>query len=568
MASSITIEKIDANLIGIGSLIKSSRFTIPIYQRPYSWTDTQIEDLYRDLNDAISGTAQDYFLGTLVTTRNIDEGRLTIIDGQQRLVTVSILIASIRDHFQSDGQIDRAQDIEREYLFKRDIRTQELTPHIFLTAEDREFFVQTVAMGPPPPPATRQVTPTSPAQQRLHRATEIAAAFVASLVQTTQKSDERLLDLIDFLTEKAKLVSVSVGSESSAFVIFEVLNDRGLDLSITDLLKNFIFRTAANRVEEAQAAWAQMTTIISEVASEPELKTFIRHYWTATHGMTRERELYDAIKKVINSKAKAVEFAKSLSKASTFYAGLSNPASDQWDDYQPVVRQSIQVLDQLGVSQLRPLVLAIFQHFVTDEIAKALPAIVAWSVRFLICGSGGSGTLETAYAERAKEVSSGKMKTAAALWDAMKAIVPDDITFKTKFATATVSKADLAKYYLRILDQQSTSANDEMIVNPDQGKVNLEHILPRNPTEGWTHIPGEQISPLIKRLGNLTLLATRLNSKAANGAFDEKKKHFAKSAIAMTKGLCALTDWTPKEIAVRQDAMADLAVKAWPSKPR
>jgi hypothetical protein len=391
---------------------------------------------------------------------------------------------------------------------------------------------------------------------------------VKNLLSTTQKGDERLLDLIDFLTEKAKLVSVSVGSESSAFVIFEVLNDRGLDLSITDLLKNYVFRTAANRVEEAQAAWTQMTTIISEVASEPELKNFVRHFWTATHGMTRERELYDAIKKLVSSKAKAVDFAKSLAKAAAFYAGLSNPASDQWDDYQSVVRQSIEVLEQLGVSQLRPLVLAIFQHFSADEIAKALQAIVAWSVRFLICGSGGSGTLETAYADRAKDVTAGKIKTAASLWDAMKAIVPDDITFKSKFATATVSKADLAKYYLRVLEQQSKSADDEMIVNPDQGKVNLEHVLPRSPMDGWTHIPTAQFPALIKRLGNLTLLATRLNSKAANASFTEKKKHFAKSAIAMTKDLCTVSDWTPHEIATRQEAMADLAVRAWPSKPK
>ena len=208
---------------------------------------------------------------------------------------------------------------------------------------------------------------------------------------------------------------------------------------------------------------------------------------------------------MISSKPKAVEFAKSLAKASAFYAGLSNPASDQWDDYQPVVRQSIQVLEQLGVKQLRPLVLAIFQHFAPDEITKSLPAIVAWSVRFLICGSGGSGTLKSAYADRAKEVSSGKIKTAAALWDAMKSIVPDDTTFKERFATATVSKADLAKYYLRVLEQASKSPDDETIVNPDHGKVNLEHILPRNPGEGWEHVPAAQISSFVKRLGNLTL---------------------------------------------------------------
>lgn len=567
MAQMITIEKIDASLIGIGSIIKSSRFLIPIYQRPYSWTDAQIEDLYRDVADAIAPPVQDYFLGTIVTTRN-EDNRLTIIDGQQRLVTVSVLIASIRDYFLLDGQTERAQDIEREYLFKRDIRTQELTPHILLTAEDRDFFVQTVAMAPPLPPAVRAAVPASPAQQRLQRAAEIAANFIKSLATTTQKGDDRLLDLIDFLTEKAKLVSVSVGSESSAFVIFEVLNDRGLDLSITDLLKNFIFRTAGDRVEEAQAAWAQMTAIITEVASEPELKNFIRHNWVATHGMTRERELYDAIKKGVKNKAAAVEFAKSLAKAAPVYAGLGNPSSDLWDDHDPAVKQSIEVLDQLGVTQLRPLLLAIFKHFKPDQTAKAMPMIVAWTVRFLICGSGGSGTLETAYADRSAGVSSGKASTAQALWETMKAIVPDDVTFKDKFAKATVSNANLAKYYLRVLERQLKSADDETIVNPDQGKVNLEHILPRNPQKGWAHIPADQYPALVKRLGNLTLLATRLNSKAANADFAEKKKHFEKSAIKMTKDLCDFSQWTAKEIEARQDRLADLAVKAWPGKPR
>lgn len=561
------IEKIDASLIGIGSIIKSSRFLIPIYQRPYSWTDAQIEDLYRDVADAIAPPIQDYFLGTIVTTRN-EDNRLTIIDGQQRLVTVSVLIASIRDYFMLDGQTERAQDIEREYLFKRDIRTQELTPHILLTAEDRDFFVQTVAMAPPPSPALRSAVPASPAQVRLQRATEIAANFINSLTRTTQKGDDRLLDLIDFLTEKAKLVAVSVGSESSAFVIFEVLNDRGLDLSITDLLKNFIFRTAGDRVEEAQSAWAQMTTIITEVTSEPDLKNFIRHHWVATHGMTRERELYDAIKKVVKNKASAVEFAKSLAKAAPVYAGLGNPASDIWDDYDVAVKQSIEVLSQLGVTQLRPLLLALFQRFKSDEVTKVLPMMVAWTVRFLICGSGGSGTLEAAYADRAQEVSAGKVSTDQGLWEAMKGIVPDDVTFKDKFTKATVSNANLAKYYLRVLEQQSKSTDEETIVNPDPGKVNLEHIMPRNPLGGWEHIPVEQYSALVKRLGNLTLLARRLNSKAANADFAEKKKHFAKSAIKITQHLCDIPEWTERQIEARQDKLADLAVKAWPGKPR
>ncbi len=562
----VTIEKIDASLIGIGNIIKSTRFMVPIYQRPYSWTDIQIQDLYRDVSDAMAPPIQDYFLGTIVTTRH-EDGRLTIIDGQQRLVTISVLIAAIRDYFRLDGQADRAQDIEREYLFKRDIRTQELTPHILLTAEDRDFFVQAVAMGPPAPPSTRTSAPESLAQQRLQRATEIAAQFTKSLATTTHKGDERLLDLIDFLTERAKLVSVSVGSESSAFVIFETLNDRGLDLSITDLLKNFIFRTAGDRVEEAQTAWTQMTAIVTEIASEPELKKFIRHHWVSRHGMTRERELYDAIKKVVKNKTKAVEFSKDLAKAAPFYAGLGNPASELWENYDPAVKQSIEVLDQLGVTQLRPLLLAVFAKFKPDQTAQALPMIVAWTVRFLICGSGGSGTLETAYAERAGEVSSGTIATAQALWDAMKTIIPDDTTFKDKFSKATVSNVNLAKFYLRVLEQRMRHPDDETIVNPDQGKVNLEHVMPRNPQGGWSHIQPEVAASMLKRIGNLTLLATRLNSKAANSEFAEKKKHFAKSAIKLTQDLCTYTEWTAANIEARQEKLAGIAVMAWPGKP-
>lgn len=86
--------------------------------------------------------------------------------------------------------------------------------------------------------------------------------------------------------------------------------------------------------------------------------------------------------------------------------------------------------------------------------------------------------------------------------------------------------------------------------------------MPRNPLGGWEHIPVEQYSALVKRLGNLTLLARRLNSKAANADFAEKKKHFAKSAINITQHLCDIPEWTERQIDARQDKLADLAVKA------
>lgn len=558
------IEQLEATLIGIGKLIKSSVLDVPPYQRPYSWSDKQVDELYKDISDALLSKNDEYFLGTVVTTRN-EDGKLTIIDGQQRLVTASVLIASIRDYFMRDGQTERARDIEREYLFKREIRSRDSTPLIQLTAEDRAFYTEAVATIPAPP-ATRSVTPGNPAQQRLAVAVERAQQFVTGIVATTKEPDDRLIDILDFLTEKAKLVSVSVSTESSAFIIFEVLNDRGLDLSVTDLLKNYIFRTAADRVDEAQVAWLQMTTIITDVAAEPELKVFVRHYWSSRFGTTRERDLYEAIRKQVRNKTQAVELAKSLAKAAVFYASLSNPASDTWDDYDAAVRESVEVLDQLGVSQLRPLLIAVFTHFTAAEVTKALPMMVGWTVRFLICGSGGSGTLETAYAERAKEVSAGTVKTAAQLYAAMKDTVPDDKTFEARFASATVSNPSLAKYYLRVIERQKQAKEDELIVNPSD-TVNLEHVLPKTPGPDWSHIPPADQKALLKRIGNLTLLHSKRNARIGNASFDKKKEVFKESAVQITKDICTYPTWDEAAISARQLELAKVAVKAWRAKP-
>jgi hypothetical protein len=225
------------------------------------------------------------------------------------------------------------------------------------------------------------------------------------------------------------------------------------------------------------------------------------------------------------------------------------------------------VLGQLGVSQPRPLLIAIFSHFASVEVTKALPMIVGWSVRFLICGSGGSGTLETAYADRAKEVSVGAIKTAAQLYAAMASTVPDDKTFEARFAQATVSSPSLAKYYLRVIERQKKAGDDELVVNPTEA-VNLEHVLPKTLNDDWKHISAADHKLLLKRIGNLTLLGSKRNAKLGNASFDKKKEVFKDSAVDITKEICAYATWDEVAIAARQAELAKVAVKAWRAKPR
>lgn len=560
------LERIDSDLLGIGELLESKKLSVPSHQRPYAWEDQQVEDLFRDINDALNAKQGEYFLGTVVLTEG-DQGRKLVIDGQQRLVTCAILIAAMRDYFVSVGQEDRAKDIEQKYLFRRNIRSQEVEAHIHLIPEDREFFLNRIIANPKEP--KRTVEPANTAQKRLVQAASLAASFIKKKVDLTQQKDDAILDYLEFIHDKSKVISVEVDSEANAYLIFEVLNDRGLDLSLIDLLKNYVFSFAAEKLAEVQSSWAAMVNAIADIGDEGQIKTFVRHAWVAKNGLTREKDLYAAIKKEVTTKSKAVDFAAELAKTAAIYAAVATPSHGMWNKFAEEVSQSLEVFDLAGVTQIRPLLLAILKNFEPAEVNRSFPMMVAWTVRFLVTGAGGSGILETGYAECAKAVSQKNITDAKGLWAQMEKVVPDDISFEQAFAKATVSKVSIAKYYLRVLNQHMTAGTEELIVNPDKEKVNIEHILPETITGEWLQDFTEaQHKAYLRRIGNLTLLGKKLNSKVANNPFSEKQKEYDKSEIKMSKELCAQKTWTPADIDARQAAFAKLAVKIWSPKPR
>jgi Protein of unknown function DUF262/Protein of unknown function (DUF1524) len=561
-----TLEKIDVQLAGIGEVIANKRVAVPSYQRLYAWSDDQVNDLFRDLADAIRKPDSEYFLGTLVLTRTASNaGAQAIIDGQQRLTTASILIAAIRDYFAQNGDRDRAESLQSEYLSKKDFATLEDTPHVRLSAQDHEFYNARVLA--PQQPGGALPKPASPSQTLIDRAALTAKKFVDQLVSTTQDARAILIEWVLYIRNKAKVIVVDVANEGNAFTIFEVLNDRGLDLSITDLLKNFLFRMTQDRVSEAQASWVRMSSFLDTLGERDALKTFIRHAWSSTHGLTREKDLYDAIRRHITSKQGAVVFIKNLEKQAITYSALRNPGHECWSPFGATVSQAVEALDTLRATQIRPLLVAVFSNFDAPEIRKALPMLVAWTVRFMIVGRSGSGPLETNYSDRARAISEGEIKTASQLWKGMQQLIPADAEFAEAFRLATVSTQYLARYYLGVIEAYKRSPTSEVIVNPNEERVTLEHIMPQSDSADWTHIPTEQREGYRRRIGNLTLLDKKLNEKAGNISFQAKKQVFSQSDILITKELSAVLEWSPVTIDARQRQFAEIAVKVWNPKP-
>jgi hypothetical protein len=175
--------------------------------------------------------------------------------------------------------------------------------------------------------------------------------------------------------------------------------------------------------------------------------------------------------------------------------------------------------------------------------------------------------LDKHYAERAHDVGTRKITKARELRDVMLPSVPTDAEFETAFATARVSKSYLSRYYLRALDK--TLKNDphpEFVANEDQESINLEHILPTNPSPEWG---ADSDTALIAQrlLGNMVLLNAKKNVSLGNSLFPDKKKAYAESNYHITKQVADYGDqWTIEEIKHRQAEMAKIAVKTWPLK--
>jgi hypothetical protein len=217
--------------------------------------------------------------------------------------------------------------------------------------------------------------------------------------------------------------------------------------------------------------------------------------------------------------------------------------------------------------QVRPLLLAILAKFSPSEAKKAFRLVVAWGVRFLVHGGLGGGVLEDNYCERARSINAGELSTAQQLSVAMAGVIPSDKAFEDAFANATVSQAYLARYYLRVLENQLRGQSQpELVPNPNEEEINLEHVLPLKPESNWPAFDEDAARAYQRRMGNLVLMQQKLNSAARSATFAKKRAALAASQYKLTAEVGTQSAWDAAAIGQRQQRLAKLAVQAWPIK--
>jgi Protein of unknown function DUF262/Protein of unknown function (DUF1524) len=573
-----TGEHMEARTLGIGELLQQrSHMRVPDHQRDYSWNaDDEVEQLLDDVTRAMKESAGEYFLGLVVLIRpSSSDEPWEILDGQQRLATTTMVYAAIRDWLHGNGLDSEAQKVQTKYIGVQELGQPDDRPRITLNINDRQAFDELVVNRRD----TKTLQASRDAAGRFSSVRKLIEAALTCREKAAQIAEgaggsrddraDRLYALARYLESRAKVVVMQVASTADAYMIFESLNDRGLDLSVLDLVKNHLFGRAGKHLGDVQIRWTKMTASLGDRKADDFLKTF----WTSKFGRIQRGRLFEQWRQKYDglSAADIVKLADDLAEKAEVFSALSSPDHEIWNAHTNATRELVADLAVVGNQQMWPAMMAGLEHYSPDRMEQLLKHLLVLTVRYQTIGRGRTGRLEIAGANLAKGIANGELKSPARAWRAIADLVPSDEDFKIDFARFSETKADRARYLLASLERASVagdkSAEPELV--PWAG-LTLEHVLAKNADTGEWHDELKADPDLrqeVARLGNLCLLPSRPGRGVGSKGFKTKSALYEKSALALTREVATYAEWNRASIEDRQKRLAELAVAAWPLPP-
>jgi len=497
---------------------------------------------------------------------------LIILDGQQRVATTVIALSSIRTWLKEHGHDRDADKIQHEYIGIRELGEEELEARLMLNENNNHVFYERVVHEAP----ARDIEALVEGMKRYDPSRRLAEAIlfcrqrIEELARSTgsdpQAGAKALFGFVKYLRDNVKIVRLSVPSESNAYTVFETLNARGLDLSVLDLVKNYLFGKASGdrNLQEVKIRWGQMMSNLANVPADD----FLKAYWTSRHGRTQKASLFPDFKARVRNARDVTARMTDMLDASEQYAALEIADDPLWADYSKEARDRVRALKLLGARQVHPVLLAALARFGKREVERLLHLLEVLIVRYQLIGGGRTGRLEISCAALAAAIYSRQVTAATVAFRALRDIYPSDTEFQAAFQIKQETNNRKAHYVLERLEQQArlraASSRGPLEMEPS-ANLTVEHVLPRNPGPGWNAVL--QKDPNIAeectyRLGNLCLLTT-VNSKLGQESFDAKKTVYSASTLVLTKLVASESQWSRQAIEKLQGKMAKLAVAAW-----
>jgi|LakMenE18May11ns_1017448.scaffolds.fasta_scaffold9892264_1 uncharacterized protein with ParB-like and HNH nuclease domain len=555
-----------SQFITLNTIIGNGKsYQVPIFQRDYSWDRDDWEDLWNDIKEIPNDKT--HYLGYLVL-QPIQEGKESywVIDGQQRLTTLSILVTAVTALLDkwSDENVDRENNtirkekITERYLGNYSLSKLNLDPKLKLNRNNDDYYKSWLLKLRQPTTLAK----LKPSQKLLQKAFNYFFNELDAMFNENKSGSELAEFLEDIIGNGINFTQIIVNNDLDAFKVFETLNARGVKLSTADLLKNYLFKLTSQLgqldLDEAERRWQNITDTIRT----NDLTTFIRHYWNSKYKLERQPTLFKAIKREVNSPEKAFDFLNDLENSSQFYTAFNNSNDEIWDIEE---KKSLKVLDLLNVTTCYSFMIAALNNLPRNEFKILVRELANITFRYNLSDLN-PNEAERVFSKVANDISNKNVTNAKDAIVSLKNLYVSDDNFEQAFSTVEINtrrKKELAKYILVKIENQISNKDYQ----PEDAVSTIEHILPENPGSNWDEVfPVNIQEDYIYRLGNYSLLEASINNKLGNNlSFSEKLEKYKTSSYKLSSEYCNYEKFTPKEIALRQDKMAKIAKGIWKS---
>lgn len=543
-------------------------YRIPRFQRDYSWTNEEWEDLWLDLLGTLKSDGESaHYMGYLVL-QSTDDKTFDVIDGQQRLTTISLVVLAILKNIErlinsgndSESNKLRVTQIRQNYIGYLDPVTLVARPKLTLNRNNNNYYqTYLVPLGHLPQRGFRA------SEHALRKAFEWFDKRAAEYLKTsTGDEGMRLAKLVEDISDRLFFTVITVNDELNAYKVFETLNSRGVRLSATDLLKNYLFSVLDRGGEtdhELRNLEDRWEAIVGRLQSE-NFPDFLRVHWNSRRSFARQADLFKTIRAQVTTPETVFQLLRDMEEDLDTYLALSSPEPSEWPQED---KQLAGVLKTFRVRQPFPLLLAAKRIFDAPDFTGLLRSTVVISMRFNVIGSYSTAEQERKYNEVAELVGKKDLHKLGQSLQSLRSIYPDDAAFKNAFAEKIIRTTDsrnnrVVRFILCALEKHlSQQAHDFA-----SDAFSIEHVLPQNGPDGWGGIGNDDSETLVYRLGNMTLLHTGANRDLGNTDYAQKRAKYQQSGFAITKKIGdENVDWTPARIAAHQNWMATQATAIW-----
>lgn len=597
--------KISPNPLTINQLFATmnEQYFIPAYQRRYAWQWKQAKELFDDIlflkND------DSHLLGNIVClapqyTAGINA--LEVVDGQQRLTTLSLLLKAFQDLFEVEGNEDEVINIRR--MLKSRGANGDTSNKVLLGELDNDDYQKVLA------------------QRNLNEANnENLVHCYANFYSWLQElSTEERYNLYVKLLSSVSVIRLDVHQAKDAYKLFETINNRGLSLNHTDIIKNFLFGHASKfdqeTLNELKENWKGLIIALDNIDTDDFFRQWMcsilkkkvtftylidefKRYYINTVEDVEELPEYRVYKKIVikdeeeledeldqeetdddqvenidkgeeKETLSIIEFSEMLEENAKIYARIRNR---EYDDER--INDGIYDLQRIQTFPGYIFLLRLFQHdeVTKNDILKILKYMAVFMLRRHTCEYR-TGELDEIFAKLIKKLD--ETEITKAVQEGLKKDTPGDEEFKRKFKTKSYkSKANRAKYVMEQFEYRILGNTGEIKINSGR-EVHLEHIIPQTINTkkskreygDWESYLGEDALSLhpdyVNLIGNFTLLGQKLNIVASNNPFEDKLEEYQKSALNLTKNIVDdYKEFKFSQVQSRSEKLADIAPQIW-----